>query len=149
CLRQVSRRALLAYDLADLSALEPPDEPRIEPERDTERRHRGRDRAKRHVAQDVQEAERRVLGERIEEVVDHASPRRSSLEPAPSTRASTTRSMRVPREPFTRITSRSPASSEAHAAASSALLSKMTLARAPRGSLAAALIAARPACVMS
>src|SRR5690606_38003845 len=125
-LREMPLGAFLADDLTDLAALEAPDEPRVEPEGQPERRQRRGDGAERHVAEDVQKAEPGLVVERIEEVVDHASSSpsdaalASSGEPTEgSSSASTTLSILIPREPLTSTTSAAPTISSTQAAASS------------------------------
>ena len=74
---------------------EPADQPRPEREGDHDRRHRRHRRPERDVPEDVEPAP--VLDERDEEVVEH----QPSSPPKRPIRASTTCSMRMPREPFT------------------------------------------------
>src|SRR5688572_7797290 len=91
-------RPFLADDLTNLEVADLPDEPGSDDEAEEERREACRGRAERDVAGDVQEPQERCdVGERREQVIEH--------QPRSFTSRSTTTSQRMPREPFTRITS--------------------------------------------
>src|SRR5207244_8131746 len=93
---------VLADRLAPVLQLsQAPDEPRADDQRDDERRDQGHERTEAQVAKDVEDDV--VLRERDEEVIEH--PSFSFQRARRATSASTTRSMRMPREPLTSTTS--------------------------------------------
>ena len=106
-------RPFLPDHLPDLEIAQPADQPRSHDQADDERRHARRRGAERDVAGHVEDRDLRV--EREEEVVQH--------QPNTAVMRSTTRSVRVPRDPLTSTTSPD-VSCAAIAGAASVLLSK-------------------------
>src|SRR3954467_7301607 len=90
-------RAVLADHLADLELAQPADHDRSDDQAERERGDAGAGGTERDVAKHVEHRDRRV--QRVEQVVEHQS--NSTL------RRSTTRSVRMPRDPLT--STRSPA----------------------------------------
>ena len=105
----VRRRAFVTDDLPDLELLQLADHPGSENEPESERGHAGHRRPERDVARHVQDREPRR--QRRQEVVEHQA--NSAL------RRSTTRSVPMPREPFTSTRSPGRMRASATSAASS------------------------------
>ena len=97
-LHEVRLRPVVAHGLADLHPRQPDDDLRADDERDQERRHAAQHGAQREVAEDVERAD--VLRQELGQPQEHQC---APSPPDGPHSAATTRSMRMKREPLTRI----------------------------------------------
>src|SRR5438445_2307816 len=116
----VGKRSLGSDLLPDLELPQPLDQARAQGKADQQRREGRQRRPERDVPENVQDLQ--VVVQRIEEVIEHQwIPSGPAGWPAAARIASTTRSIRMPRDPFTRTTSpdrRAPATNVAAASES-------------------------------